>query len=426
MNTSRVAKLLVAVALFTGWMLLPGGAEAAGGDFEGPNFRISGGSDTGHEWFPSVAYNSTDDEYLVVGQDGSGDVIGQRIAPDGRRLGEMFGISGNRAVGVSVPAVVHNPVDSEYLVVWWDARRAKGGDGDPTGDIFAQRIAADGSRIGWNLRISGKEITWRWDPDLVHNVVRNEYLVVWEDGSRDIVGQRLFSNGERIGRRIPVSEADSVQAAYPAIAHDAAHNRYLVVWEDFRNYGVSGWDVYGQQIAAKGRLVDANFRISGAAATAGDQYPGVGFNTNRNQFLVFWHDERRDRQIGADVYGQRLSAKAERLGGNFRLTNDTTKSNGCCQAASVAYNPTSDQYLALVAPIDQTGHVYGQRIRANGKRLGAAFRISGPNADVFGYGSNAATCHPLLNEYLAVWADARNVDTRGIDIYGRRVTGAAP
>lgn len=54
--------------------------------------------------------------------------------------------------------------------------------------------------------------------------------------------------------------------------------------------------------------------------------------------------------------------------------------------------------------------------------MGREIRISGPGAK----GTDeypAVAWNSTGDEYLVVWADYRNYDTRNLDIYGRRVAG---
>ena len=78
--------------------------------------------------------------------------VGQRLRADGRRLGKSFRISGaNATVWEDYPAVAHNSVDNEYVVVWQDERD----EATREDDIFGQRIAGDGTKVGSNFRITG-------------------------------------------------------------------------------------------------------------------------------------------------------------------------------------------------------------------------------------------------------------------------------
>ena len=100
------------------------------------DFRLSDmGQDNTYDAFsPAVAYNSTDNEYLVVWYgddddagtvvDGEYEIYGQRVdAATGVEIGpEMrlsdMGPDGDPAYDAYNPAVAYNSTDNEYLVVW--------------------------------------------------------------------------------------------------------------------------------------------------------------------------------------------------------------------------------------------------------------------------------------------------------------------
>ena len=192
------------------------------------DFRISDmgpdGNTSYEAYYPSVAYNSAGNEYLVVwwGDDNTGslveneyEIFGQRInAATGAAVGANdvrisdMGPDGNTSYGAYDPAVAYNSAGNEYLVVWW-------GD-DNTGslvmgeyEIFGQRInAATGAAVGANdFRISdmGPDGNTSYDasvPDVAYNSAGNEYLVVWcgddntgslVEGEWEIFGQRWKS-----------------------------------------------------------------------------------------------------------------------------------------------------------------------------------------------------------------------------------------
>jgi hypothetical protein len=151
--------------------------------------------------YPAVAYNSTDNEYLVVWSadevDNEFEIYGQRIdAATGARMSMSdfrisdMGPDGDLRYAAVYPAVTYNATDNEYLVVW------KGGDSCCAVnefEIFGQRIAADGTEIGPNdLRISfmGAEGSTSYMADwpaVAWDSAVNRYLVVWSGDERSSV-----------------------------------------------------------------------------------------------------------------------------------------------------------------------------------------------------------------------------------------------
>jgi hypothetical protein len=100
------------------------------------------------------------------------------------RISDMGG-TGDTAFGGRSPSVAYNSTDNEFLVVWWGDDN-EGGLVDDEHEIFGQLIdAATGVEIGTNdFRISimggtGDPAYPALDPSVAYNPTNNEYLVVW-------------------------------------------------------------------------------------------------------------------------------------------------------------------------------------------------------------------------------------------------------
>jgi hypothetical protein len=223
---------------------------------------------SGYQAYPAVAYNSISDEYLVVWDDArsgysNANVYGQRVSSSGALLGSEFPIS-TASGAQDYPAVAYNSTDNQYLVVWEDERA-----GSSNEDIYGQRVSSSGALLGSNFPIStasGRQA----QTEVAYNSTSNEYMVVWHDqrnGSSDfdIYGQRVSSSGVLLDSEFPISTASRVQAI-PAVAYNSTSNEYLFVWYDERNgtetctMGCS--DIYGQRVSGSGALLGENFPIS--------------------------------------------------------------------------------------------------------------------------------------------------------------------
>ncbi len=241
------------------------------------------------------------------------------------------------------PAVAYNSLNNEYLVVW-------AGDDDANGvtdgefEIFAQRInAATGAAVGSNdFRISdmGPDGDGQYDaafPDVAYNATNNEYLVVWEgddnspgliDGANEIFGQRLnAATGAEVGLndfRISDMGVDSdalLDAERAAVAWNSVDNVYLVVWsgDDDTAPLVNGEsEIFGQLLAgATGAEVGPNdFRISDMGPNGNGSYdaivPDVAFNAANDEFLVVWQGDDNTAPLvdgENEIFGQRIAGR---------------------------------------------------------------------------------------------------------------------
>ena len=191
------------------------------------DFRISDMGPDGNvefgAFYPTLSYNSTTNEYLVVwyGNDNNGlgmeetEVYGQRLNAIANEIGANdfrisdMGPDGDANFNAFYPAVTYNETANEYLIVWLgDDNIGTLVEGED--EIFGQRLNAVGGKIGVDFRISdmgpdGNTLFDAYYPAPVFNSTDNEYLVVW-DGidlitnpisiEAEIFGQRLFFESE--------------------------------------------------------------------------------------------------------------------------------------------------------------------------------------------------------------------------------------
>ena len=198
------------------------------------DFRISdmgGTGDPGYDaWEPAVAYNATDNEYLVVWEgdddvdglvDNEYEIFGQRLdATTGAEVGSNdfrisdMGGTGDVTYGALLPAVAYNATDNEYLVVWRGDDNAGGLVNGET-EIFGQRLdGATGAEVGSNdFRISDMGGTGDanynvYSAAVAYNAADNEYLVVWTGD--DNVGGLVDNESEAFGQRLDAATGAEV------------------------------------------------------------------------------------------------------------------------------------------------------------------------------------------------------------------------
>ncbi len=379
------------------------------GALAGHTFTVS--APLGNQKQPMIAYNSTDEEHLVVWhdqRDGNLNIYGQRVDLDGSVLGPSFAICTKADVQFR-PDVAYNLDTNQYLVVWED-RRADA-------DIYGQRVNADGSLDGDEIPIAGAGTTARRRPKVAFNPISGEYLVVyvyeeennnirgrrvsaagnpttgvinfatgtsdqnypdvacrtkepggggylvvWRDtdsGQRDIKGQRLNQNGALLKGVLDICVEASSQWS-PSVAYIPDNDRYLVVWPDDRDNATQGRNVYGRQVGGAGAIHDV-FAISTAG---GDQAPvAVTYGSGSASYLVAWED---GRNADADLYGQRISGAGE-LVATQADTNDLLYSgSGVQESPALAWG--GDEERGLLAWEDGRNgasyHIYGRRLEA--------------------------------------------------------------
>ncbi|MCB0322790.1 MAG: hypothetical protein KDD69_04420 [Bdellovibrionales bacterium] len=403
-------------------------------------------------------------------------LIDPEVGTNDARISQM-GPDGNTMFGGDHAAIAYNSTNNEYLVVWTgDTAAAPLVDGEF--EIFGQRIdAITGALVGsQGFRISDMgpngDINYgAFNPSVTYNSVDNEYLVVWEgddtagglvDEEFEIFGQRIdAATGAEVGTndfRISDMGPDgngNFDAFSPSVAFSSTSQEYLVVWHGDDNQAPlvdNEYEIFGQRIAAaSGTEVGSNdFRLSDMGTDGtfnGDaRYARVAFNTTLNEYLVVWQGEDNIAPLvigESEIFGQRLSAvSGAELGSNDFRISDMGPDGDTAYAANrpdVAYNSAQQEFLVVWYGDDNTGAVvddetdiYGQRIDAtNGSEVGTndlRIGMMGPDGSTEYPAQNPRVVYNSAeSEYLVVWTGSTVLGAlvpAEFEIFGQRVAGA--
>lgn len=224
------------VAWQTSWPPSGGVIEAArigSGGGVGSAFPVA---DQTNHWLdePALAYSPLQDEYLVVYSDDENHIRATRVRWDGLWKSEEFSVDQVPGYAMLCPAVAYNSQDDEYLVVYSVVTS-----GGQTTGITAQRVkASDGSLLSY-AEVALSEGERRNCPDVAYNPMRNEYLIAYgwhaspDPRPYQIRGKVAASNldGVTASPEITICCADTrYQPADVAVA--AGLGEYLLVFAD--------------------------------------------------------------------------------------------------------------------------------------------------------------------------------------------------
>lgn len=256
-----------------------------------------------------VAYNPTRNEYLLIWSDRREpyedypDVWARRLSATGSPLADEFLVcpkaEGGPCDGQSqrIPTLAYNSSAQEYLAAWQEFRR--GASGSLSIDIVGRRISGTGVPLGGRILINSPEDGTQTLPDVAYNPAANEYMVVWRDGrenasQRRIYAQRLAADGSKLGGNGAVSIVLADQR-HPVVKPLASPVGYVVLWGDSRAYPPS--DLYTANADLYSRLY---FMTSGwqgeivLGTDYGEDWPDLEYDTANGRFLVVWQDGRND------------------------------------------------------------------------------------------------------------------------------------
>lgn len=364
---------------------------------------------------PDVAYNAADDEYLVVWRGKHGDGAGVFGAVFGQRIDGATGALSGSAIlvgdrpGDSAPArVAYNSTDNEYLVVW-PAEVAPNTD---EGEIFAQRLdAATGTEVGADdFRISdmgpdGVSFYDPKDPDVAYCAPSNRYLVVWwgrndqpslSFGENEVYGQLLDgATGAEVGRNdfrissMGPDGTDNHHAWYPAVAYSDAAREFLVVWSG--NDEISTWKVFGQRVDEFSQEVGADDFAVGVLDDLFVDRPAIAYNAAAREHAVLWAKYAGGgAPSNQEIFAQQVDALTGELAGTPLRLSDMGGDDGSISfaaAPAVAYDSTRKEFLAIWHGEDDTLLLAPGELEAYGQRFVTAIA---PTTTLYGCGVNPA------------------------------------
>jgi len=251
------------------------------------------------QYDPRVASDGTD--YLLVWSDERNvattgqDIFAARVSRDAGLL-DPSGFAVSTAPGRQlIPTAAFT--GSDYLVAWLDYR-----DGGSAPAIWGARVSQAGAVLdpnGFPITTPGQ----LGSPQVA--ALDGGALVVWEDGRNqadsgtDLYFTRLDRRGfVRDPGGLPLVIAPSFQVS-PAVDSDGTSA--VVAWTDYRS-GTSA-DVYAARVNEDGTVSPPNGR---AVATGPHDEREPAIALGHGQALVVWEDTRDSGVTGVDLYAARL------------------------------------------------------------------------------------------------------------------------
>ena len=243
------------------------------GTLIGANTRIDSIGDSAPNG--AVALNNVDNQYLAVwsNQADVADVVGRLIKPDGTFINEQFEIVEDSGLVFSI-STAFDPINTQFLVAY----------GDPNeGDVLAQIIDADGTRIGDEITLldSGFFIFGNRSISVAFSESLREYLLV-AITTEGLVGQFVSSSGSPINDSFVISPRNDIFQTSVVYNDDATE--FAVSW----NFNLSDEGIFVQRIAppAPPQVDKAVFSGTGNITTIVEgfrAFVGMGGDNNGNE-----------------------------------------------------------------------------------------------------------------------------------------------
>lgn len=409
MNKTRLIALVLELATVAAFLAAPTAVSA--GDPIGDRFVIR--NDSGWpEVSPAVAYNSQRQEYLVVwynDRPGCDDIQAQRVSRSGALVGGPFYIAAGCPDERRYPDVAYDSQQDEYLVVWehwWGTQLL----------ISGRRVSATGQLLGDEFDIADSYDYYYSEPRVGYASTSGRYLVVfgydWV-GSRGIQARDYYWNGSSnvLGLTFDIVPTTATGAPeQPDVAYNRSRNEFLVAWRQY--YAAGDRDIYARRVKMAGGAgaLDAAFPI--VTSTNDEVAPAVAAiptEPDKGQYLVAWE---RVSGIDRDILARTVAGDG--TPGPILALADTGWSE---HSPAVAGCESNQQFLAvwvwIPAPTPPAMmQVQGRTLALDGAPLDETTTVGG--GQVF----EVAVAGGPVGDFLAAFDDNEVTGTSNRGVYG--------
>ena len=404
----KVALAMLALVLIGSW--------SSAATMVGPLIQVN----TGGAYWSEIRYNPYSDQCLALWVDvtdaNGWQLKGRRIDPNtGNLLGSEFYVSPDPA---TYPALIgkaaYNSTNHEWFVVYQ-------GTLVQYDDVVGQRIASDGTKVGGAIALVARN-GYQNNGEAAYDPVNNRYLVIWREkpGSYAHVYGRFFDpNGGAVSSEFQIRDASAIYDSHsPKVAYNPIAQEFMVIWQDYRNYPGSGQDneysdIYGHRINANtmAKIGSSNLAIYWGGSPYvpnGQDIPGaLVCNATEGRYAI-----SIQKLTAADyyrTYGLIVNSDGSWYGpGVFQVSHPD---NGV--PTGLAHDPNSNTYVFTYEDLTNADNIRGKQFSASGAVIGSVFTANGLNGGTSRDG--VLEVRPSDGQFLQIGV----TDSGGV-VYGQR------
>ncbi|MCE2658967.1 MAG: DUF2341 domain-containing protein [Rubrivivax sp.] len=295
---------------------------------------------------------------------------------------------------------VARDVQGNFVVVW----TSDGQDGSDRG-VFARRFDHAGNALSNDIQVNA---TTKGNQQHARVAMADDgrFVVTWTSTNQDGSGEGVYAavfqaNGNVLVTDILVNSTVAGDQRNPVVGINRSTGEFVVAWEGNGTGDSSG--VFARRFGANGVAEDAEQRVNGAGATAGDQRsPAVVMNLDGSH-VVAW-------ESGTDIHFQRFDGAGTAQGGAVLVDSSSL----AYVAPALAADDQGNFTVAFMGDTTNPG-VFFRRYLADGRAAGAITALS--NAST---ASHVAVAAAADGSRLVTWRE-RNSNTQGRDILAQAI-----
>jgi hypothetical protein len=250
---------------------------------------------------PALTYNPDGQEYYLVWSEaaaGQGqDIMGVRVSSAGYGRGSPRVLAGGPG-DQTHPAIAYNPTEQGYLLVWQDDSR-------DIDDIWGMRLRGNGIPSGKPFAMV-QGLSNAQDPTVARR--GTGFLVAWvddRDGNSDIYARRLNANGLPIGgtQGAEYALAASLTDEFAPSLDPSSGTLVYNVYDPLTGLDIMGVEVYDNGATRRrsvGIAVPAADQASPASASNGGETVVVYSDNRSGEFDLYAIRVRNSRPAGRD------------------------------------------------------------------------------------------------------------------------------
>ncbi len=324
----------------------------------------------------AVAFNSAAKEFLVVWETattggGSTSLYVQRVSILGARVGNPVKIAGQPQKLNWRPALAYNATDDNYLVVWSKEGlltlnadellsapdgiygRFIGSNGKPitTETLIREMSYQEKDGYLWHLGYQGFCLRWSAAKNKFA-LLANHVFAAQEQGNEEIVIFFFTSSGVTASGPTKINKTVvGSRSIATSLAENTTTGQWMAAWENIENEeGLIRGSIFTRPIAIGGSPIGIERQTFWNEEEAG--LPSLAFNPDKgNYLLVLDADGDLGPNVRWDVYGQFLAADGSSSGRVLIIAYSKATSNA---EHALLYNPFTKNFFIPYASVAGT------------------------------------------------------------------------